>query len=329
MPTPPILELQTKNRPSEEIKLVITSSSNRKLLILQWFFSGQDIDAFLVDKNYATKEELADRSVLPGALQKYFDEHVYNGDNQIKSTEEIRVGKYELSSGKVVDVYVRRSDGETKGNDPKEQARNKANALISKYKGRKNAILVGLDAVASTTTVKEPLGKPENLDQYQAVLEAIKQDPTSADHQMSTFIRWYLDSFYPEDVKMVHDNGIALVRTFNTSKRVLKSEQVVQLHAQLPANVREMLLLYLDCGGGGVFQQSIDWLSDRLEQYFADGAKPSFWSLLKPEQKRWMLYFQIVGVPIWAVLDAVDEMVVRELPQRKSSRKALQTASTV
>lgn len=300
-------------------KIIFATSSKRKMMVLNWLLNEQDPGEFLVEKNFISEDILKEPS-LPLYLQSYFETFVYNGDGQIKDDEEHFVGEYNLGNKKVP-VFVRPTNGETKGNDPIEQAKNKSQALSEYYQGE-NVLIVAMDTVGSPDTIEglDPLGKPENDDSFQPFIDDFPTDflPDKNldifeidDMAVDFFKAYYLATLFPPDTKMLHSNGISIVNPIDKEQ---SREELIQLESKITEELFEVLDIFIDCGGGGVFQQTVDWLGSGqennsfLKKYFVDNQIPKNWDSLTDYDKRWLLFFQIIGIPLWVVLEEIDTL---------------------
>lgn len=125
-------------------KLILATSSLRKSLM--WF---AELNGLAYPGN---------QDEMPLGLYAHLKE-VNNGDGALKTGKPVMLGYY-----RGAEVWVESQEGETEGNDPVEQAENKARSLFGKYKD-KNVIILAGDTVGVDRDGGQH-GKPANLDDF-------------------------------------------------------------------------------------------------------------------------------------------------------------------
>lgn len=275
-------------------ELIIATGSVRKALMAIHLMKGL---VFPEDKSTQLGETYENFNQAPLSLHAYMDKYIYNGDGQLKSGQKIY-----LCSFKGVPVFAEYSNGETAGNEPIEQARNKALDLAQKYEGQSVWIL-------STDTSDYPDKDGDGQRDKDSYLGKIMNHPDYPgldSPELEDFLQHYLDEHYPIGTHVIHNNGLALTDA--------KTGETRHLLATLHTTIRERLTtdiikVFEDVGGGGVFQQIIDWKAEKLLEEIADeGAKNALTGKDK-EEVEWILSAQSAGMVWWGFERLIEDQI--------------------
>jgi hypothetical protein len=165
-----------------------------------------------------------------GNMPKGFNDHlrrINNGDGVLQVGDPVMLGYYEGA-----EVWVESQDGETEGNNPVEQARNKVLSLLDKYKGKNVMILAGDTVGESFDGVQ--YGKPNSM---------------SDDYNEEDYIRDWLDS------GSVNVNGLAVLDCWTGDVEVERLEIATDTNGAVMDN----LSVDMHAGEGGLSQQVVKW----------------------------------------------------------------------
>lgn len=317
------------NNPPEEI--IIATGSIRKAIMAIQLMQGF-VFTYFDEKNPDKSDKLMDE---PLELQVYFDQNIHNGDGHLKVGEKILLGYYHG-----VPVHVENGNGESPNNDPIEQAEKKAVALARHYqtKGRE-VLIVSTDTVDRPDISDVPLGKPMNEADFPGRDDFASDE--AYESAVAGFKRDYVQKYYHDGTSSIHTNGVAVVRTFSDGRQpqLLSDETVLKIAIR-----QQMIDIFVDCAGGAVFQQLIEWhleLEDQLdadelfeavEAKFGDRLQQLMSEMLEQDDSdtssqiaeykaienlraaylKWTVFCQISGMPWWFIDETIQEFVARE-----------------
>lgn len=280
-----------RGNPPQEI--IIASSSMRRGIMAAYLMSGLRFPGFIEKNTNPASDTNESIFVADQAtdLQDYFRTLIPNGDGRLPAGEKALLGYLHG-----VPVYIERQDGETKSNEHMLQAYNKAVYMREQYKDQ-DVIIVAIDTVDGPETTTEQLGKPEKMPEF------IEYNPD--EHGGLPFEQWFLESFFPVGIRNNHHNGVAVLRTTDSTSEFPLWDLSLQLEVR--EEVFPHLQVFLDCGGGGVCQQLINWLSPEEVKAALPQNMREVVGDLSHEMQMWTLYCHITGMPWWAVEQMISE----------------------
>ncbi len=279
--------------------IVFASSSLRKAILLAFALSGFNRQAirtvpFLEQMPFDPTE-----TETPMEFQVLLEKTVRNGDGELEVP--IFVGVFQG-----VPVYMVPQTGETdKNDDPLDQSKKKVENVRGQLAG-KNVIVFGSDTTGLINGVH--LGKPRNYggDEIEGFPQGFQSVDPSDPGQVEAFKLAYLKTFYALDTPIVHNNGLYASRgdiEVVTATRVTRLELVIR-------NVQDRLAeleVLLESGGGGLFQQFMDWRENLIQQ-LSDELMRSVIESLPEDQQPWAVLAHIMGMPAWALPGVIEEM---------------------
>lgn len=279
-----------KGNPPKE--LIIATGSVRKALMAIYLMKGL---VFPLDEETALGEKYTHFTKTPLTLHSYLDKHIFNGDGQLRV-------KAFLCHFKGVPVYAEPSDGETAHNEPLEQARNKAQSLAEKYKGQ-NVWILSTD----TTDYPDKNGNGERKkDSYLGKIMNHPEFPGFESPELSDFLQKYLDDHYPVGTHLVHSNGLALTNADTGETEHL----LVTLHTQIKDRLTtDIVKVFLDVGGGGIFQQVVNWKAEKLLEETADEHAQKALVGKDREETEWILSAQAAGMVWWGFEQLINGQI--------------------
>lgn len=291
--------------------IVFASSSIRKAILLAFALSGYDRDAI---KKVPFLEKLPFDPTLartPLELQQLIEQHIPNGNGELQNVvgeqpTSIYVGEY-----RGVPVYMVSQEGETdKNNDPRQQSSDKISD-VQRTLGEKPVLIFGSDSTGLIGG--EHLGKPRQYPKEVGRFKRGAQDVVFTDpSDVAEYCAAYLEKFYFQDTETVHNNALVAVRPVAAEQQnvVVRETSLTRQIKGVQARL-DQLQIYLDAGGGGLFQQFVDWYGNILDEV-SDIYMREAVAQLPEEQRPWAVICHIMGMPAWA-LPAVFEELTTEI----------------
>lgn len=280
--------------------IVVSTSSTRKGLLLALALSGYNRGSI---RTVPLLEELPfdpSEANTPLELQQLIEEHIPNGNGELK--ESVLVGEF-----RGVPVYMVPQQGETDRNDdPTFQSMNKVIDVHNNI-GNKEVIIFGSDSTGLINGVH--LGKPRY---YSGKVGRFEHGALDVDFsnpsEVLEYCRAYLEEFYLNDTKSVHNNAVVAVRVTKEGvrKTVVRETSLVQEIKGVAERLDE-LQIYLDAGGGGLFQLFVDWYGNILDEV-SDIYMREAIAQLPEEQRPWAFICHIMGMPAWALPGVFEEL---------------------
>ncbi|NCN06928.1 MAG: hypothetical protein GW946_03760 [Candidatus Pacebacteria bacterium] len=231
----------------------------------------------------------------PLAFQKSVEDQIRNGDGTAKQS--VVIGYF---FG--VPIILDPQDGETRSHDALAESRNKINSVSEKYAGR-NVVIFACDTVGEVEAAFgewKRFGKPRNEPGFHEDVERLGQEV------WKLFYLW--DHYWRSDglsVPLKHQNALLMRGAKNGQSTETVHNTTLEL--QVPHDFESVfrnLNVFLESGGGGVFQQLIDWTISILDK-ISDDEMRSVLAQMPEEQRPWHLMLNIMGMQAWQLLSAL------------------------
>lgn len=280
--------------------IVFASSSIRKGMLLALALGGYNLESI---RKLPFLEELPfdpTDATTPLELQQLLEQHIPNGNGELK--ESVYVGEF-----RGVPVYMVPQEGETDRNDdPKLQSTNKVFDVHANI-GNKRVVIFGSDSTGLINGVH--LGKPRH---YPGKVGRFERGGLDVDYsnpaEVLEYSRAYLEEFYLHDTESVHNNALVAVRVGeNGQERMVVRETSLMQQIRGVKERLDELQIYLDAGGGGLFQLFFEWYEDIMDQ-LSDILMREAIAQLPEEQQRWAVISHIMGMPAWALPSVFEEL---------------------
>lgn len=283
--------------------IVFASSSLRKGILLAFALAGYSREAI---QRVPLLEELPfdpKSASTPLEFQQLLEKHIPNGDGELKGS--VYVGEF-----RGIPVYMVPQQGETdKNDDPLIQSINKVIDVQGSLAG-KRVLIFGSDSTGLVNG--EHLGKPRYYsDRVGRFERGVRDVDFTNPEEVAQYCEAYLLQFYSQDTTIVHNNAIFAAMYGTDSLQSAYQETSLE---QTIINVKQRLAtlqVYLDAGGGGIFQQLVDWLDD-IHSQLSDVVMREVIAQLPEEQQPWAVIAHIMGMPAWALPGLVEELVGRK-----------------
>ncbi|MBT7497747.1 hypothetical protein HN662_05430 [Candidatus Woesearchaeota archaeon] len=308
------------NHPKE---IILATGSTRKSLMMSRVLNGIEIP---LDKTMAFQD------FLVGAI--------HNGDGSLE--EKTLLGEFHG-----VPVFAESAaPGETEGNNPQQEAKNKAYWLADQPQYQDGDYLfistdtvdfVDLNKDGKLSEGEHGLGKPMNHPKYPTenklmglesnILRSIGEQIHK--WQKTNFDRKYIEENFELGADLVHTNAIAIVELLANGEQELFEVWEAIIQSSLDSNFFDTNKVNPDQGGGGASQQNQDWesadalfesLDSNTQAILADlaGQDPVFFKFLVMDQINGMPAMNILhGIEQWALakqkensLEKGEEVVV-------------------
>lgn len=292
-----VLQFWPKGQPEA---LVFASASLRKGLLLnlwlQWLLG--------VDPTESTVPGFVGSATLdfsnPIAFQQSVEAEIRNGDGTAK--ESVVIGYFYG-----VPLLLEPQDGETRSNEAIDESKKKIVSVQEKYKDH-DVVIFACDTVGEiekSDGSRVRTGKPRNEEGFSDLVERVGLEVAKL------FYLW--DHYWRADGKPVgldHKNGLVAGRFKPGNDNPELYEHVSILHKEVPHDfemVFRFLKIFFESGGGGVFQQLIDWTEDVLTKISNEEMRSKVMRL--PEgQRPWYFMIHIMGMQAWQLLDMLSEV---------------------
>jgi len=275
--------------------IIFASASLRKGLLLnlwlQWLTGTDPSESSIPGFVGAISLNCSD----PILFQRSVEEQIRNGDGTAK--EPVLIGHLYG-----VPIILEPQDGETKSNIAAKESANKIASVWKKYEGR-DVVIFACDTVGEVELFDgkwERFGKPANEPDFSYRIEALGQEVWELFYLWEH--SWRADG---KPVKQKHTNALVMERL---SKKGDQATYTTNLELELPHDFERIfrsLQVFLESGGGGLFQQFIDWSADVLDQ-ISDEEMKKVLAQLPETQRTWYLMMNIMGLQAWQLLPALS-----------------------
>ena len=253
----------------------------------------------------------------PAETHQHYTQHVNNGDGVLQQ-------KVFLGYFYGVPFYAESAaPGETAGNDPVRESRNKADWLARKYGPDEGDYLIittdAVDFVDSNGNGRldgeEGLGKPQNNPDFPK-REVVGEEEYQ--RALEKFIREFIKENFIEGAQLIHSNGVVVFEIL----RGLEDPQEVRvwevlLQSTIGSSFFENYRLSPSHGGGGATQQNINWDSpEEILSALDQETQELILSLYEndPDDFKAAVFEQIYGMPWVNILHEIKNWAI----QRKS-----------
>lgn len=285
-------------------EIILATGSTRKALMMSRVLNGLEIPL-----------------VKPMDFQSFMIKAVNNGDGSLK--EKTFLGEFHG-----VPVFAESAaPGETEGNNPQQEAKNKAFWLANQPQYQDGNYLfistdtvdfVDLDKDGKLSEGEHGLGKPMNHPKYpnenklmnskSNFLKSIGKQIYS--WQKTNFDKKYIGENFALGADLVHTNAIAIVELLANGEQELFDVWEAIIKSTIDNSFFDNYRVNPDQGGGGASQQSQDWEStDALFESLDSDTKIILASLAEtdPVFFKSLVMDQINGMPAMNILYGIEQ----------------------
>jgi len=288
---------------NEPDAVAVATSSLRKIILLAFALGGYNREFIRTVPFLEHMPFDPTTATTPLELQQLLEKHIPNGDAELK--ESVYVGEF-----RGISVYAVPQQGETADNDdPLLQSINKVidvqNSLNSK-----RVIIVGSDTVGLING--EHLGKPRYFAHQVGRFErgALDVDFRNPD-EVNEYCQAYLLQFYSSDTEIIHNNAVFATKLSDGDVQTTDQETSLTQTVQDVQQQLDRVIVSLDAGGGGLFQQFFDWIG-AIEEQLSDALMREVIAQLPEEQRPWAVLTHILGMPAWSLPEVFEELANRK-----------------
>ncbi|NCN82403.1 MAG: hypothetical protein GW947_00385 [Candidatus Pacebacteria bacterium] len=274
--------------------IVFASASLRKGLLLHLWLQllGGTSPGKSITPDFVGEVQLDFSSPL--AFQQSVEAQIRNGDGT--AIQSVLIG-YLYG----VPIILDPQNGETRSNNALGESENKIASVSERYAG-KDVIIFACDTVGEVEKTNNSwirFGKPRNEPEFAENVKSLGSEV------WKLFYLW--DHYWRSDgapVPLKHTNALLV----KYAEKKVSSNTTLSLEVPHDFDrVFTFFTVFLESGGGGIFQQLIDWTNNTLDK-ISDLEMKRALAQLPEEQQPWYLMFDIMGVQAWQLLEVLSEV---------------------